>query len=199
MGIRLDGVAAQAASDVVPHVADLSEEAEQLLVPAQRPAGLLDALVAARRCLDRIRFLAHGVGRREAVWWACVCNRQMLAPDTPAPALDVLAATERWCHQPTDENRRAAEAAAQASEFEHPAAFAAMAAFFSGGSLAPASVAQPVPPGPFDTARAVVASITLAALLDEPEKAPDLHRTFLLQGVEIVNAAAQQQASGGQT
>jgi hypothetical protein len=197
MATHLAGVSARNAADVVPHVADLADEAKALLRPEHTPGQYLDALVAANRLPDAVRFLAHGLGRREAVWWACVCNRLVLEPDTQQPAVAALVAAEAWCYRPTEENRRAAHAAAEAAQMEHPAAFAALGAFFSGGSIAPAHVKQPVPPGVFHTARCVAGSILMAGVRREPKKAPERYRAFLAKGVEVANTSAGQAQSRG--
>ncbi len=197
MTTNLTGTTARAAAEIAPHVADLSPEAKAALTPSQTPGQFLDALVAKRLFPDAVKFLAHAIGRREAVWWACTCNRQTLTPDVPAPAVAALVAAETWCYQPTEENRRAAHAAAEAATMDHPPSLAAMGAFFSGGSVAPANVPQPVPPGPFHTARMVAASVMLAVVRREPERAADKYRAFVAQGVEIANSAAAQSSRPG--
>ena len=53
-----------------------------------------------------------------------------------------LDATEKWIAQPTEENRRAAMSAAEAADVGTAAGCAGVAAFFSGGSLAPPEVAS---------------------------------------------------------
>ena len=78
MGTKLPAVSARRAADVAA-VAELSDEAAPLLEPDSAPGDFVDALRGASKFADADRFLAHGLGRREAVWWACVCCR--LAPD----------------------------------------------------------------------------------------------------------------------
>jgi len=197
MTTNLTGTTARAASEIAPHVADLSPEAKAALTPTQSPGQFLDALVAKQLFSDAVKFLAHAIGRREAVWWACTCNRQTLTPDVPAPAVAALAAAEAWCYLPTEENRRAAHASAEAATMENAPALAAMGAFFSGGSIAPANVPQPVPPGPFHTARMVAASIMIAVVRREPERAAERYRAFVAQGVEIANSSAAQNPRPG--
>jgi hypothetical protein len=122
--------------------------------------------------------------KREAVWWAWVCARRAAGTE-PAPKIkESLDATEKWIAQPTDDNRRAAMAAAEAADVGTPAGCAGMAAFFSGGSMAPPGV-QAVPPGPHLTAKSVSGAIALAALGGDPEKAPDNFRAFLEQGTNV--------------
>lgn len=196
MATRLLGVTARTAAEIAPHVAGLSPEAKALLRPEHTPGEFLDAVAIAGHFADAVKFLAHGLGRREAVWWACVCARLAMEPAPAPPVLQALTAAEAWCYQPVEERRRAAYAAGEAAQFEHPAALAALGAFLSGGSLAPPNV-QPVPPGPFLTARAVAGAIQLAAVRIQPEKAAERFRAFLAKGVEIANTPAQAPARGG--
>jgi hypothetical protein len=59
-----------------------------------------------------------------------------------------------------------------------------VAAFWSGGSLAPPNVAE-VPPGEHLTPGAVANAVLLAAVLSEPEKAAEKFRKFFALGVEV--------------
>ena len=76
--------------------------------------------------------------------------------------------------------------AAEAAELKTAAGCAGLAAFFSGGSMAPSNAA-PVPPGEYLTAKAVSGAVICAAVAVEPEKAPEKFRTFLDQGLDVVN------------
>ncbi|SPE38312.1 Putative secreted protein (fragment) [Candidatus Sulfopaludibacter sp. SbA3] len=89
-----------------------------------------------------------------------------------------------WISQPTDEHRRAAHAAAEAAQFSTPAGCAGLAAFFSGGSLAPPD-SPAVPPGEFLTAKAVSGAVIFAAVSNEPAKAPEKFKQFLAQGLDV--------------
>jgi hypothetical protein len=196
MTTHLPAFTTQRAADVVG-AADLTPEAKALLRPEMPPGAYLDAVVAAGLHADAVKFLAHGLGRREAVWWACVCCRQAMEPAPPPEAVRALLSAETWCRAPTEENRRAAQAAAEAGSLEHPAALAALAAFLSGGTLAPAHVKEPVPPGPFLTARAVSGSVTLAAVRSQPEKAREKFAKFIEIGVAIAQPPAGAQGRAG--
>jgi hypothetical protein len=135
---------------------------------------------------DAVRFLAHALPKREAVWWAWVCARRTAGAE-PAPKIKTsLEATEKWIAQPNDGNRRAAMQAAETAEFKTAAGCAGLAAFFSGGSLGPPDVA-PVPPGEHLTAKAVAGAVILAAVATEPEKAAEKFRAFLQQGLDVAN------------
>jgi hypothetical protein len=187
---KLPLITAKSAAEIAIHF-ELSPEGAKALLPAMDPAAFFDALSAGSHFGDAVNLLAHGLGRREAVWWACLCAKATIG-DAPAPAsAAALAAAETWCWKPTEENRRAAHAAAEAAQFKTAAAWAAMGAFWSGGSMAPASAPQPVPPGPFLTAKAVSTSITLAAVQREPEKGPARYKDFLAKGVVLANAVPE--------
>src|SRR6185369_17729133 len=98
------------------------------------------------------------------------------AGDQPKPLIRAaLEATERWIVQPTEEHRRQSLQFGEAADFGTPAGCAALAAFMSGGSLAPPE-APPVPPSEFMTAKAVSNAVIFAAVTKEPERAPEKFR-----------------------
>ena len=167
-------------------VAELKPEAMALLQPQQKPPEFIDTLMDKKLFADAVRFLAHALPRREAVWWAWMCARRA-AGERPAPAVQTaLEVTERWIAQPTEENRRAAEQAAELATIDTPAGCAAMGAFFSGGSIGPPDAPE-VPPGPYLTAKVVSGAVIYAALGDEPAEAPGKFRSFVAQGVDVTN------------
>ncbi len=176
----LPKITAPTAAELCAHF-ELEEAAQPLLTATATPQQFLDALIEAGHQRDAVQFLAHALPAREAVWWACVCARSITTADSPPPAVASLQAAEAWAYEPTEENRRAAEAAAQEEGLEHPASWAAQAAFWSSGSLSPAGNPE-VPPGPFLTAKAVAATLLLAAVVPPPEHATARFQSFLEQG-----------------
>jgi hypothetical protein len=135
---------------------------------------------------DAVRFIAHALPKREAVWWGWVCARRSAGENPPPKIKAALDATEKWIAQPSEDNRRSAMAAAQKAELGTAAGCAGLAAFFSGGSLAPPD-APLVPPGEFLAAKAVSGAVIFAAVAKEPERAPERFRSFVAQGVEVTN------------
>jgi hypothetical protein len=115
----------------------LGDEAKKLLRDGMTPRQYLDVLLEKQQFVDAVRFLAHVLPKREAVWWACLCARSAAGSGAPAPQTAALQAAERWVADPSEANRRAAQDAAEAAELGTPAGCAAMAAFWSGGSMAP--------------------------------------------------------------
>lgn len=166
--------------------AELEPDAAEVRRPTHGPREFVEALAGAERHVDALRFLAHLLPRREAVWWAWMCARQE-SWDGAAPAVrDALQATERWIGQPTEAHRRAAMQAAEAASFETPAGCAALAAFLSGGSVAPPEAAE-VPPPPFAAARAVFGSLIFCGVATAPERAPDRYRSYVAYGLELAD------------
>lgn len=162
-----------------------SDEAKTRLAPGIAPMPFVDKLVQASLFADAVDFLARGLPKREAVWWACVCARDLPpAPDKPQFE-KALKAAEAWVYRPAEDNRRSAESTANAIKESHPAKWAAMAAFWSGGSMAPVGAPEVRPAEDF-TAKAVSGAVQMAAGLD-PAQIEARRKAFLAYGVDIAN------------
>ncbi|HEX9108152.1 MAG TPA: hypothetical protein VF832_13005 [Longimicrobiales bacterium] len=162
----------------------LAPEVSACARPEHDPPAFVAALLEAEQYAGAVAFLAHALPRREAIWWAWTCARRTTPPER-SPALQAaLDATERWLAQPADSNRRPLLDIARAADLGTPAGCAALAGFFTGGSIAPPENPD-VPPPEFATARAVAGSITLAAVSDPPQEAPARFRQFVAQGLEV--------------
>jgi hypothetical protein len=168
----------------ITSVAELEPPAQALQRPAFGPREYLGALIEEEHLADAVKFLAHLLPRREAVWWAWMCAKKGLGKAPVQEEHAALAATEKWIAEPADENRRAALEAANAATLESPAGCAALAAFLSGGSLAPPGMAEVAPPR-YAAAKAVFGSLVFSAVIFEPEKAQEKFRKFLNFGLEL--------------
>jgi hypothetical protein len=165
---------------------DLSQPARQLLDTGMTPAVYLDALVAGGHQMDAVRFLSQALPIREAVWWGCVCARTSLTEDAPPPVLAAQNAAQAWVYQPTDAHRRQAFECAQATDFQWPSSWAAVAAFWSGGSMAPPG--NPIVPPPLHLAgNAVSAAVILSAVRHKPELASSRFAAFIDSGTDIAS------------
>lgn len=153
------------------------------------PASFLEQLLSKSLFNDAVQFLAFALPKREAVWWACLCARSELREPTPPPVLAALEAAEAWVYRPTDENRRAAMERAQATKFDAPGVWAAVAAFWSGSSLAPADLPA-VSPAPHLTGVAVSGALTLAAVQTEPALADKKRQRYIDMAVDIANGGS---------
>jgi hypothetical protein len=134
---------------------------------------------------EAIKALAHAIPAREAIWWACLCARRAAGlSKPPREQLDARLAAEAWVSDPTEANRRAAQAAADLAGLATPAGCAAVSAFWSGGSLGPADVPA-IPPGPYLSAHGAACAVILATVTTTPEKAPDAFSADIALGLEV--------------
>jgi hypothetical protein len=150
------------------------------------PAQYLNELIAAKNLSEALQFLAFALPAREAVWWACQCSREELGDPVPQPLQDALEAAENWVRRPTEGNRRAAMTRAQATDLRSPAAWAAVGAFWSGGSLAPENCPE-VPPPPDLAGRAIAGAVRLAAVKSQPQLANARRERYLASAIDIAN------------
>jgi hypothetical protein len=126
------------------------------------PETYFESLRGSGRLHDAACFLAQALPRHEAVAWAARVVRD-LKPGGEPGAADALKAALLWVQDPSETRRRAAWNASELAPDDSPERFAALAAFFSGGSIAPPDCA-PVP-APRDTAaRFAAAAVLLAAI-----------------------------------
>ncbi len=152
--------------------------------PEQTPVAYFEALASAGHFADAVGFLAAALPRRQAVWWACRCVREASGAAPSEDDARALLAAETWAASPGDINRRKAMPEAEKVGFGQPAGCAALAAFLSGGSIAPPSLKE-VPPPEHVCARAVVGSILLAASKAEPRAIAPTRRKFLDLGLAV--------------
>jgi hypothetical protein len=162
----------------------LGKAARALLEDDLSPSRFLAALIQAEHHGDAVAYLAHALPKPDAVLWATQCVRMVLGGDAPAEAAHALAAAEAWAMEPSLENSRAAGAAAVEMERDGGARFAALAACWSGESLAPPDL-PPIPPPPGLTAAAVSGAIQIAAATGEAAAMPQRYREFLARGILI--------------
>jgi len=162
----------------------LSEAAKALLTPTYTVRQFFDILASHPPLAeDAIRFLAAALPKREAVWWALVCVRSAVPKPTPEAA-KAMTSAEGWVKDPSEANRRACEAPAEAVGHDTAPGCLADAAFWSGGSLSPPHLPA-APPRDDLTAIAVANAILLAAVIDPP-RAAEMRSRFVALGVDVV-------------
>lgn len=144
----------------------------------------LARLEEQKQWIAAIRVLGQALPPREAIWWACVSARK--APDPAATPEDLAAlhAADAWVRRPSEEHRRAAMAAAEAAGARSPEAWAAIGAFWSGGSLGPPNVPE-MPPAPHMCGVAVASAVLLAAVRGDPVRAEERYVAFLASARDI--------------
>jgi hypothetical protein len=147
---------------------ELPEEAAVCAQGAPDAAAVIGALIKNRFLVEAARVFAHALPKREAVWWACMCALHTAGEKLGEPDRKARELAEQWVRQQTDELRREAMAQATKAGFQSPEAWAGVAAFWSGDSLAPVDAQTKVPPPPHLTGVAVVGAVTLASVREKP-------------------------------
>ena len=171
-----------------PHLA-LPAEAALAIQACGMVSEALVALEAAGFLLEAARLVAFALPKREAVWWASMCAVHTAPPDLPDADRAARETAEVWVRQQTDAVRRAAMAHAQDSEFATPEAWAAVAAFWSGDSMAPEG--QPnVPPPSHLTGTAVAGAVALSAVRGNVRRRTARLQRFLESGRDIAAGGA---------
>ena len=166
------------------------EPSNQELLAEDMPVPRFVKLLASHeQYLDAVRLIAHALAKRSSVEWACRCVRLVSGEDLSPVESGAIKAAEAWVADPSEEHRRKAGTTAEAAK-QVPAGWAAMAAFWSGGSMAPPH-APVVPPGPTLTAHAASGAVMLAAVARQPEKAPEKYKKFLEMGLELMGSGAE--------
>lgn len=165
---------------------ELDDDGLAILAGATDAVAGIDRLVAAGRLSDAARLAAHALPKREAVWWACMCARSVPDPKLKPKDLDALTAAETWVRQPEEPTRRAAFSMAEKAGFNSPEAWAAVGAFWSGGSMS--IEGQPVVPPPDHlTGVAISGAIVLAAVRVKPQLADARFNKFLISAKDIAS------------
>lgn len=177
---------AQRRAVAIGEACSLSAPARRLL-NARQSAGEFQALLRQHRLHDdAVRFQAHLLPKREAVWWGCLCAWQVYRPEPPETELKALQATVRWVNEPDEDKRQTLEAEKDRAGMGTPAGALAAAAFLSGGSLAPAGLPQ-LAAAPALTAKLVSVAVLLAAT-----KVPSIQREETLSHfLELTHAIGE--------
>ncbi|HYD44696.1 MAG TPA: hypothetical protein VEA79_05465 [Phenylobacterium sp.] len=103
----------------------------------EAPEAYFERLRQAGRLTDAAFFLGRALPRHETVAWAARTVRDLPDPEAKRQDADALKAALLWVQDPSEPRRRAAYDAANAATNHSAEQMAALAAFFSGGSMAP--------------------------------------------------------------
>ncbi len=172
------------ASDVCK-IVQLDPPAIAMLQTKTNIKKFFDNLVVGNLTADAIRFLAHALSRRQAVWWSCQCVRSAMGEKILPKDQAAILAAAAWVVDPNDATRRAAIEPAEATNFSTPAGWCAGAAFWSGGSIT-AHGMPVVLPKPTLSAEAAVLAIELAAVVD-PKQVAARTQAFLKIGSDVAD------------
>jgi hypothetical protein len=157
---------------------NVKKEAKLLLRDGMPPEEFANALVAGKEYITGIDFMAHAMPAREAIWWGCLCLQHACGGSLAPADKEACRAAVQWVVQPTDWNRAAVFAPAQAAGAASPAGGLALAVFQTGGNIAPPS-APPTAPQPFAHAKALAGAVKMACTKASPGRIIETQRLFL--------------------
>jgi len=152
----------------------MGRKARLFLRPGLTPRQYLGRLLVHGIISEGIRFQAHTLTKREAVWWACLCLRSVNDPMRKPKQAAALKAAVRWVLDPSEPNRLAAGAAGKAASFSTSVGCIAMSVFWSGGGL-----------DPLLTANTLAVTIAAASAEGDLEEINVNMKRFLALGISI--------------
>jgi hypothetical protein len=165
---------------------ELGTEARKLLRPGLSAKEFLNLLDAHQLFADGIRFVAYAFPSREAIWWGSLCTWSIYRPKPPDKIASALNAVVAWVQEPSEDTRRAAEAAMEPAGMDTPAGGLAAAVFFAGDNIAPAKPKQPeVKPKPFLWSKILAGAVGSAAKQAPPDKKKQWERQFLSLAADV--------------
>jgi hypothetical protein len=136
---------------------------DALPAPEVSPSAFFAEARQSGDLVTAVNFLGHALPRHEGVAWAAhALDGQTREAALPAANRQLLDLVLRWADEPTDEHRRAAYESRELAGEESPEALLALAAFFSGGSIAPEELA-PVLPAPELSGRLAASAVIVGA------------------------------------
>ena len=152
----------------------------------QFPIDYLKALSLQGKMEDAVTFCAYLLPRREAVWWACGCARDLLGTIPQARAAGLLAA-EAWVYEPDDERRKAALDIGTNGDSKDPITWLALAAGWAGGFLFANAQRQVAMPH-YMTARAVRIAMFMSIMNIRRDQRPVRLKPCIAEGVKLAES-----------
>lgn len=181
--VPLVNVNASTAVEICRHFY-LSGEGRQCLREDMGPREFAKALLANKRFIEGIDFVAHALPVRVSVWWGCLCFQHTSGDRFTAHEMAACRAAVQWVLQPTEENRMAAKAPAEITVLPTVAGALASAVYQAGGNASP-SGAPPQPSDAFAYAKAVAMAVKLASMKGEPVGMAERQRQFVELGMSV--------------
>ncbi len=164
----------------------LPEAPTAIVERSKDAATALEMLEFGGFLIEAVQVVAHALPRREAVWWACLCADHTSPADLAEGDRVARHAAEEWVRFHTDLLRRRSMDRAEEAGFRTPECWAAVAAFWAEGSLAP--LGKPtVTPAPHLTGTAVTAALRISSVRGDPAKEKPRLRLFLRSGRKIAS------------
>lgn len=156
------------AEGVFRAVPQLTQDLSKQPAPRETTVEFLGAMAAGETPEDALAFAAHALRPRHSVWWGheCLQARPELLVGSDR---QMLALAAQWVAAQDEQTRTTAMAQAMVAE-RGPGAWVALAAGWSGGSMAPPDQ-QEIPVPPFAVGRAVMTGVLLfLARMELPQR-----------------------------
>ena len=148
------------------------------------PLVFLRSLVNGPVPEDAITFCAYLLPRREAVWWASQCVRDLVGTPTEYDQA-ALKSAEDWVFEPEEPKRQAALQIGMTGNRKAPSTWVALAAAWSGGNLVINEYGG-APAPPHLTAKAASGAL-MFALLGKPDRGAEITRC-IERGIQIAES-----------
>ncbi len=170
----------------------LSDNSITLLQTNINSSQFLNSLIYQEFYTDAVNFLAHGLPKREAIWWGYLAAKHADCDSKLSEAQEALRLIKEWVYHPNEPLRRRAEHLSEKLEFKTAIGWSIVSVFWSGGSLCAENLPA-VMPQEFLYAKGVSGAIMLAAVLSAAEHGGKTagqtvssnYRFFLEQGIDI--------------
>ncbi|OED39517.1 hypothetical protein AB833_15095 [Chromatiales bacterium (ex Bugula neritina AB1)] len=183
--LELKKVTALSAESVCLDI-DISVQANALLHKGLSPSDYFVILLESDLTYDAVRFLARGLPRREAVWWSFLSAERYYKKVSGNRVDCALNLIEQWVYQPDEDKRYQAYYYAEELENDGPGYWAAMAVFWSGGSMTPLN-STPIATPDYLCSQAVAGAVMLAGLDKSGNGSNSEYAYIIKQGLAIAN------------
>jgi hypothetical protein len=141
------------------------------------------------RLVEAVQFMGQALPRFEGVAWAVRLVRDLPRTTSAGDAArSALRSALLWLQDPSEHRRRQARSAAEAVQDGGPERLAAMAVFYSGGSLSPGD-GQPVPAPKTVSGRLAAGAVLVAAA--QCASMPEALQIALDEGDRVAAGAGQ--------
>lgn len=161
---------------------ELSYSARKLLREGMSPGDFIDALIKDGDCTSALEFLAYGLPPREAVWWGGLCLQHVFGEKLASNDRAAARAAILWVMQPTEPNRTAAAAPAQAA-----GALSAAGRLATAVAQFPPNTGQPnqppIPP-PYAANASIFDAMKLMWAKEKPERMSSRQKQFVDLGMQ---------------
>jgi len=164
--------------------ADLEKTSQTLLTPDQSISQLINKFIERSAFKDVISVIAHALPPREAVYWACLCVRDVLDQNTMSEDLRAIKAAEQWVIKQSESDRMLNHQIAEDLDYTTASAWVSNAVFWSGGNISTDKNAKVEPPeGIFG--KAISGAINLASATEDGKKTEQIKKQFIKRGINI--------------